>query len=256
MFCETPKLLQFKVYFCDLSKKEGSLVSSYSKVSQGNKCPHGLPVGTCPICSGMGGGGKTDRNTPRKAGEMSYNECLAQWAQIKAANARKEQAKLDQTYINNLAVLNAKLAQAFDKISEKLNNLTNLIENAKNIPTPIKTAVNFVIKNVIMPVLNFISKIPDGIKNIQQFYSNVKDFINSVGEKLASVFGEAKNFINSAIEKTFKKPLKIFLSLFSENTPEEDEEVQKLKAREIKKVLKSLFGIKRKGKKEEENELV
>jgi len=238
-------------------QKKVILVSSYSKVAQGNKCPHGLPPGACPICSGMGGGGgKTDRNTPRRAGEMSYNECLAQWVQIKAANAKKEQAKLDQQYADKMAALNAKISQAYEKAAQKLNNLLNTIDNAKNLPPIVKETVKFLIEKIAMPVLNLLSKIPDGIKNIQQFYNNVTNFINSVGEKLAMVFGEAKNFANSIIEKTFKKPLKIILSLFNEDTSEEDEEVQKLKAREIKKVLKSLFRIKRKNKKEEENELI
>lgn len=27
-------------------------------------CPHGLPMGACPICNGMGGGGGSVKKTP------------------------------------------------------------------------------------------------------------------------------------------------------------------------------------------------
>ena len=47
-------------------------------------CPHGLPASACPICSGGGGGIKrTDRNTRRHAGEMTWNECYAIWQRMK-----------------------------------------------------------------------------------------------------------------------------------------------------------------------------
>ena len=44
------------------------------------------------------------------------------------------------------------------------------------------------------------------------------------------------------------------LSFFAENNEEENEEVEKLKSREIKKVLKGLFKIKNKHQKELEEE--
>lgn len=38
-------------------------------------CPHGLPLGACPICNGMGGGGGMKKaDFSAKPGEMSWNE--------------------------------------------------------------------------------------------------------------------------------------------------------------------------------------
>ena len=70
-------------------------------IQTAGKCPHGLPIGACPICSGMGGGSiKKDRDKPRVAGEMSYNECMAEWMKILAAKDAKIQAKIDRIEIN------------------------------------------------------------------------------------------------------------------------------------------------------------
>ena len=41
-------------------------------------CPHGLPLGACPICSGGGGGTMRKADFSAKPGEMSWNECAAE----------------------------------------------------------------------------------------------------------------------------------------------------------------------------------
>ena len=51
-------------------------------------CPHGLPMGACPICNGMGGGGSVKRdNKPR---EMTWNECYAIGQMLKAQKLARE----------------------------------------------------------------------------------------------------------------------------------------------------------------------
>ena len=94
------------------------------------------------------------------------------------------------------------------------------------------------------------------INNVQAFFSNVRNFIVSVGEKLAAVMGEVKNFIDAKISQPIKKAIKTVLSFFVHEESEESEEVEKLKMKEIKKVLKGIFRIKSKNKKEnkEDNE--
>lgn len=60
-----------------------SLTAIQSNNSKIGTCPHGLPQGACPICSGMSGGmKKTDFSA--KPGEMSWNECAAIGAFLKA----------------------------------------------------------------------------------------------------------------------------------------------------------------------------
>ena len=57
-------------------------------------CPHGLPQGACPICSGMGGGMKK-ADFSAKPGEMSWNECAAIGAFLKAQKMAKLQREQD-----------------------------------------------------------------------------------------------------------------------------------------------------------------
>ena len=227
------------------------MVTSYSQqVQQQGKCPHGFPIGACPICSGMmGGGASKDRNKPRKAGEMSYNECLAEWHKIQARNEAKMQDRLDrlealkQFASNKFEAVVDKVQKFLDKVSQKLDAM----------PQVIKAPLKFIVKNIITPVIRFISQIPVAIKNIQVFFENTRAFIASVSEKLASVFGEVKNFINDKITKNYKKALKTILSLFTSGEDEDSEEAKKIKERELKKILKSIFRIKRKETKEEDD---
>ncbi len=218
-----------------------------------NKCPHGYPIGACPICNGMGGGGKTDRNTPRKPGEMTYNECMAAWIKIQAAQNAKIEAKLER--LENLQVrsLENRITQGLDKIQK---NIENVMKNVENLPQVIKAPIKFVVKNIIQPIMNLVAKLPVLINNIQGFFINVNQFVNSVSEKLAAVLGEAKNFINETFTKNVKKAMKTLLSFFAqgEEDEEEKEEKKKIKSKELKKVLKGIFKIKDKSQKEAEEE--
>ena len=222
-------------------------------IQNNNKCPHGFPVGSCPICSGMGGGSKQDKNKPRVAGEMSYNECLAQWHRMQAKKEAKIQERLDRIEQAQNQLLLNRIMAGLDKISKNINDFINKIEPMpKIIKAPIKIFINVIIK----PILNIISKIPEIIKNIQTSISN---FISSFSEKMASILGEIRNFINFQFENKLKKPIKLFLSLFTEEeeNKEENEEIEKLKLRELKKVLKGIFRKKQKNKEDKnENQLI
>ncbi len=218
-------------------------------IQNNNKCPHGFPIGACPICSGMGGSSRQDKNKPRVAGEMSYNECLAQWHRIQARKEAKIQERLDRIeQAQNKLILNRIMA-GLDKVSKNINDF---VEKIEPMPQIIKIPIKIFINVIIKPILNIISKIPEIIGNIK---ISISDFISSVSEKMASVLGEIKNFINFQIENKLKKPIKLFLSLFTEEeeNKEENEEIEKLKLRELKKVLKGIFRNKQHSK-EEENE--
>ena len=78
--------------------------SSHINNTKIGSCPHGLPVGACPICSGMAGGNSTTkRDIPRNVGEMTYNECAAIGAMLKAQKAARLRAQnSQQNFIQNL----------------------------------------------------------------------------------------------------------------------------------------------------------
>ncbi len=78
---------------------------SFSAVQTNNarvgNCPHGLPPGACPICSGTGGAKKADFSA--KPGEMSWNECAAIGAFLKAQQNAKLQRQHDaQNFAQNM----------------------------------------------------------------------------------------------------------------------------------------------------------
>ena len=228
------------------------MVTSYSQVAQNtNKCPHGFPVGTCPLCSGMGGAPK-DRNKPRVAGEMSYNECMAAWMKIQAAKEAQIQAKLDKIELNQKLQLESKILLGLEKINSNIDKFLNKIETMPNlVQIPAKIIINILIK----PILNIIAQIPKAINIIQTFLSDVAKFISSAAEKLSSLLGEIKNFLNGQFFQKTKEKLKIFLSFFSEaQDNEENKNEQKIKLKKIKKTLKGIFRIKNKNFREEQLE--
>ena len=52
----------------------GTIKTNNSRVGT---CPHGLPLGACPICNGMGSGGAKKADFSAKPGEMSWSQCAA-----------------------------------------------------------------------------------------------------------------------------------------------------------------------------------
>ena len=225
-----------------------------SAVQNGNKCPHGLPPGACPICSGMGGGGmRKDKDKPRVPGEMSYNECMADWIKIQAAKEAKIQAQIDRIENAQAQLLQNRAILGLDKA---VANLDKLIQKLDQMPPIISIPAKIVLNVIAKPILNLIANIPKAINNIQAFFSNVGQFITSVAEKLSTVLGEVKNFIDAKISQPIKKAVKTILSFFTQGEDEENEEAEKIKSREIKKILKGIFRIKTKDEeeKEEENE--
>ena len=217
-----------------------------------NKCPHGLPVGTCPICNGSGGGAmRKDRDKPRVPGEMTYAECMAAWIKIQAAQDAKIQAQINKLEQAQALSLQNRLIEAIGKAQ---NVLDNVMKNIEQMPKALAIPAKIIINVIVKPILNLISKIPQLINSIQTAISNIAKFINSVGEKLASVFGEIKNFIDAKISQPLKKLAKKLTSIFTQEETEENEEVQKLKTRELKEVLKSLFRLKKRKEEEQDKE--
>lgn len=251
-------LCKIKKYaLCVFGPEKGSiLVAPYAaanSIQNAGKCPHGLPPGACPICSGMGGGGgvRRDKDKPRVAGEMSYNECMAAWIKIQAAKEAKIQAQIDKVEAAQAQLLQNRIMAGLVNINKTLDKVMQKLDN---MPQIIALPVKIVINVIVRPILNIISQIPQAINNIQAFFSNIGRFISSVSEKLASVFGEVKNFIDAKIAQPLKKAIKTVLAFFAQGQDEENEEVDKLKAREIKKVLKGLFRIRSKAREEEKEE--
>lgn len=206
-------------------------------------CPHGLPAGACPICSGIAGGNSTTkRDTPRNVGEMTYNQCAAIGAMLKAQKAARQRAEANQqTFIQAMVQFNKNLQNIHQKILEFASNIT------KSMPVIISAPVNFVLTQVVARIVNVMSGIPNALANITQKIIDIAD-------KLSAIYGELKSAISKSLSNlmgSIKKKLKSMFFIFGADETDDNEN----KIDEAKKAfnLKTfLHKLSRKFKRDEE----
>ena len=225
------------------------MTTSISTVNnnRANTCPHGLPLGACPICNGMGGGSSTKKmDEPRRPGEMTYQECYAQWKQMQRAEAR-EQA-LQEAMLKN--------AQLAEKFQQQLNNFANTASNILNkiqnsLPKPVAKVFEGISNNILKPLLNIVKDFPQIIKSLPNAIENIRNEIAKVAEKVNALIGEVQNFIEKKVSdsiKSLKKRFRKLLSIFGlEEEYEEDEKIKEemsvFKEFEIEKLKEALRKI-------------
>ena len=66
---------------------------------------------------------KKDRDTARRPGEMTYNECMAAWIKIQAAQDAKIQAKIDRLEMLQQRTLESRMIQGLDKIQKNVDKI-------------------------------------------------------------------------------------------------------------------------------------
>ena len=210
-----------------------------------NKCPHGLPAGTCPICNGMMGSSKrTDRDKPRVPGEMSYNECMAAWLRMQKLKDIKAKDKLEmqKAHLEELKENSLK-----HKIMLHLDNLKVKIEkNIEKVESLIKDAPK-VIQAAVKAVIHIVAKVAVIFINIASIATNI---ILSAMEKISSFIGEIKNFIKGFFDegiKRAKSAFKVILSLFT-NFEDEEENSEKKKLEKIQNIIRKIFNVEKKEK--------
>lgn len=201
-----------------------SLTAIQSNNSKIGTCPHGLPQGACPICSGMGGGMKK-ADFSAKPGEMSWNECAAIGAFLKAQkNARLQREQDAQNFANNIKAFQNTLMNA----SQRLANIGGFF--AQNTSAIIARPVNFVLNTVLGGIVRTIANIPSTISNIIQ---TVQQKLADISDKLTAMVGELKASIEKKISeslKTLKKKIKSIFSIFnSQNIDNEEKQIDETK---------------------------
>lgn len=201
-----------------------SLTAIQSNNSKIGTCPHGLPQGACPICSGMSGGMKK-ADFSAKPGEMSWNECAAIGAFLKAQkNARLQREQDAQNFANNIKAFQNTLMN----VSKRLANIGGFF--AQNTPVIIARPVNFVLNTVLGGIVRTIANIPSTISNIIQ---TVQQKLADISDKLTAMIGELKASIEKKISeslKTLKKKIKSIFSIFnSQNIDNEEKQIDETK---------------------------
>ena len=171
-------------------------------------CPHGLPLGACPICNGMsGGGGMKKADFSAKPGEMSWNECAAIGAFLKA----QQQAKLQRDQdAQNFALRVQAFQNALINSSQKLADISQFFSN--NTPAIIAKPVNFVLNTVFGGLARTIANIPAAISNTIQ---TIQQKCADISDKLTAIMGELKASMEKKISDAFKDLQKKVKSLFS-----------------------------------------
>lgn len=183
-------------------------------------CPHGLPPGACPICSGSGGGGGVRQNNrTSKPGEMTWSQCFAMGILMKQAQARVE-AKINSPLYN--AMLAEQMQRNINSYIKNVQQTVNMLQNL--LPAPLANTLQALNKSVITPLLNTLAKIPQLMQSIQNGLANIRNTIMQAAEKLASFFGELKNFVKKKVSDFLKQTTKKLFKLFSLETVSEDED--------------------------------
>ncbi len=220
-------------------------VQNVNKVNAGT-CPHGLAPGACPVCSKMGGGGGGRvGERPQKPGEMSYHQCAMIGAMMRAREHRIEAH--EQNLEKHLeAIKNFESTMA--KLSESMLQFTQRISN--NI---LLKPIAFVIKNIGIPVINFIRNLPLVIANTAERFTVIKERLADITDKLTAVFGEVKNFIEKKVSELISTVKSKFEGLFKvfkrNNTDDEDTKIDDDK--KIFNLKTILHKLRRKKKKDE-----
>ena len=212
-----------------------------------DQCPHGMSPGACPICNPtkMGGGGKRKDEAIKKQvekpvqkpvqnpNEWSYARCLAAWRRMQAQKADTEAQKLE---LQKLISPQEKAAKFIEAVSDKIQNA---VQNIKN---PYIQQVVQTLANITTTILRQIPKVVGFISEAGQ---KLAQMLQGAGEKLAAILGDIKNFVLRKFSEDIKKKAKKFIFSFftireSEND-HDDETIEIVKSREIKKYIVKIF---------------
>lgn len=215
------------------------LAARQANNSRVGTCPHGLPLGACPICNGMGGGGgmrKADFSA--KPGEMSWNECAAIGAFLKAQQQAKEARAQDaQNFAQQAVAFQNSMAAAHQRMTELAQFFT------KNTPAIIAKPANFVINTLILGTVNILKSIPAAVAS---FTANIGQKLADISDKLAAVYGEVKTAIAKKLSETvneFKKKVKSLFAIFQPLDADNDDKKidETKKAFELKTFIHNLY---------------
>ena len=202
-------------------------------------CPHGLPLGACPICNGMGGGGGMKKaDFSAKPGEMSWNECAAIGAFLKA----QQNAKLarEQDALNFAQNVQA-FQQTMANVHQRLTSLAQFF--SANTPAIIAKPVNFVLNTVLANTVNMLKNMPAALAGTIQ---NLSQKLADISDKLTAVYGELKAAVQKKVSETLneiKKKVKSLFAIFSPlDADNDDKQIDETKkAFELRTFIHQLY---------------
>jgi len=218
-------------------------------------CPHGLPLGACPVCNGMGGGGGSTKKTDKPTSEMTYDQCYAIWQQMLKAKELAQQKKNDamQAQMQNVP-FTARLENIAQKIANLIEKLADFAQKPQNSSLPKIIAKPLALAaKIAIPILNILKNIPILAQKTVNF---VQQKMADISDKLNAIFGELKNSTEKKISEALKNFKKKFKSLFGiyETTQVEDEEKRIEESKRTFELKTILHSIKERFNKNEQKE--
>ncbi len=183
-------------------------------------CPHGLPPGACPICSGGIGSSKVvTADFSAKPGEMSWNECAAIGAFLKSIQNARLAREAD--YQNQIIAM----AQFQNNMTKMAQNLQTFIQNMSQ--SALTRPLAMVAQNILLPVVKFMKDLP---VNFLQATANLAQKLTDITDKLTAIYGELKAAMDKKFSDFAKKVKKKIISIFeifrAENENSEDERIE------------------------------
>ena len=183
-------------------------------------CPHGLPPGACPICSGgMGSSKVVTADFSAKPGEMSWNECAAIGAFLKSIQNARLAREAD--YQNQIIAM----AQFQNNMTKMAQNLQTFIQNMNQ--SALTRPLAMVAQNILLPVVKFMKDLP---VNFLQATANLAQKLTDITDKLTAIYGELKAAMDKKFSDFAKKVKKKIISIFeifrAENENSEDERIE------------------------------
>lgn len=183
-------------------------------------CPHGLPPGACPICSGgMGSSKVVTADFSAKPGEMSWNECAAIGAFLKSIQNARLAREAD--YQNQIIAM----AQFQNNMTKMAQNLQTFIQNMSQ--SALTRPLAMVAQNILLPVVKFMKDLP---VNFLQATANLAQKLTDITDKLTAIYGELKAAMDKKFSDFAKKVKKKVISIFeifrAENENSEDERIE------------------------------
>jgi len=219
-------------------------------------CPHGLPMGACPICNGMGGGAGTrkDAEKPKSAGEWTWMQCYLAGQLMKAQRENAQESK--QMFLNQLTFMQ-QMGQNIQTFVASMQAALDRIQNS--LPPQLQAVFGKIVSGILTPLLNLINKIPVILEKIEQFVNMLREKITDAAQKLTALLGEIKNFVERKLANNLKKLTRKLLRFFIWDNDEEyygnDEELEIFKSRELKKLKVLISKLAKKTKEDKEDDI-
>lgn len=212
-------------------------------------CPHGNPIGACPLCNGsVGGGGGVSSSFKKDTvpGGMTWDECFAYLRMQKLQKQNAQDEKQFQSISLMNFVQNNKIAQFMAANMVTVSTFLQI-----NIARPIANLANNIFSAITNPIANLAKAIANTAfaNSIKNFAEKIQKNVVDISNKIASMVGEpimaAAKFISDNWQKLKAKKFMFFSPVDTEmEQGEQDEEIELkrwLSIRNLKENIKKLF---------------